>query len=121
LEYEVYRHKDCTQEDFETMDRFFKDVEKEDIDLCNNVQKSFNSDTYIKGPLHPHNEKGVIYFKSLIKDVLYKHMQEEQKAGGKIFPARRENGEKNDEIAEEEAFCRLACDGNSGPKAVPQW
>ena len=40
-------------------------------------------ETYIKGPLHLHNEKGVIYFKNLVEDVLYKHMQEEQKPGRK--------------------------------------
>ena len=102
------------------MNPFFKQVETEDVGLCNAVQRSFNSNTYIKGPLHPHNEKGVIYFKKLVKDVLYKHVEEERKAGRKIFPARRMD-DNDEEIAEEEAFCRLACDGNSGPSAVPQW
>ncbi|KAJ9608042.1 hypothetical protein H2200_007030 [Cladophialophora chaetospira] len=120
LEYEVYRHKDCTQEDFDTMNPFFKQVETEDVGLCNAVQRNLNMDTYIKGPLHPHNEKGVIYFKNLVKEVLYQHVEEEHKAGRKIFPARRSD-DNNEEIAEEEAFCRLACDGNSGPKTVPQW
>ena len=101
------------------MNPFFKQVEIEDIGLCNAVQRSLNMDTYIKGPLHPHNEKGVIYFKNLVKDVLCKHLRDEQEAGRKIFPARREDD--SEEIAEEEAFCRLACDGNSGPTVVPQW
>ena len=101
------------------MNPFFKQVETEDLDLCNAVQRNLNTDTYIKGPLHPHNEKGVIFSQNLLRDVLYKHMEEEQKAGRKIFPARRDDA--NEKIAEEEAFCRLACDGNRGPKAVPQW
>ncbi|OAG39316.1 hypothetical protein AYO21_06520 [Fonsecaea monophora] len=114
LEYEVYRHKDCSDQDFDTMNPFFKQVEQEDLDLCNAVQRNLNMDTYVKGPLHPHNEKGVIYFKNLVRDVLYKHVNEEEQAGRKICPARRDDD--NEEIAAEEAFCRLA--GRSTP--VPQ-
>jgi hypothetical protein len=119
LEYEVYRHKDCSQEDFDTMNPFFKQVELEDRDLCNAVQRSLETNTYVNGPLHPHNEKGVIYFKQLVKNVLCQHIEAERKLGTKIFPARRGTDDKS--VAAEETFCRLACDGSFGKTSIPQW
>lgn len=118
MQYEFYRHKSVSDEDFKTMDPFFKQIEIEDIALCNAVQKNLNSDTYISGPLHPHNEKGVIYAKGLMKEVLQKHLAEEQKLGRKISPARREEDLK--EVAAEDAFCRFVCD-QAGPKAPLEW
>jgi hypothetical protein len=119
LEYEVYRHKDCSQEDFDTMNPFFKQIELEDRDLCNAIQRNLDTNTYVNGPLHPHNEKGVIYFKELVREVLYKHVEEERRLGRKIYPARRSDGDEG--VAAEEAFCRVACNGNMGTNTIPQW
>lgn len=100
------------------MDPFFKEVEREDRDLCNLVQRNYNTDTYVNGPLHPHNEKGVIYFKGLVKEVLLKHLQEEQRLGHKTLPARREDA--SEEIAAEEAVCRMVCDKGAA-NAILEW
>lgn len=57
MEYEVYRHKNATDEEFHKIDSFFKQVLKEDKDLCNAVQKNFSAGVFVNGKLHPFNEK----------------------------------------------------------------
>ncbi|GAD95714.1 Rieske 2Fe-2S family protein [Paecilomyces variotii No. 5] len=43
MRYDVYRHKDATDEQFIAMDKFFKQVEEEDKDLCNGAQTNLNT------------------------------------------------------------------------------
>lgn len=57
MEYEVYRHKDATDEEFKYITQTFKQVLKEDKDLCNAAQKNLNSTVFINGELHPQAEK----------------------------------------------------------------
>ncbi|KAJ0123915.1 cytochrome P450 oxidoreductase [Diaporthe amygdali] len=57
MEYEVYRHKDATDEEFTRVSDTFKQVLKEDKDLCNAAQKNLNASIFIKGELHPQAEK----------------------------------------------------------------
>lgn len=57
MEYEVYRHKNATDEEFHKIDSLFKQVLKEDKDLCNAVQKNLNAGVFVNGKLHPFNEK----------------------------------------------------------------
>lgn len=57
MQYEVYRHKDASDEDFKGMDQFAKRVEAEDKALCDAAQKNLNAGFYTSGPLHPFNEK----------------------------------------------------------------
>jgi len=111
MQYEVYRHDDSTDSDFKEMDDFFKQVESEDKFLCNNAQQNLNSGGYVSGPLHPHNEKGVLHFKSLVKELLYEHREKEKNVGHEIKPARRDPGIAD--ISSEELFCREVCDSSS--------
>lgn len=57
MEYEVYRHKDATDEEFTYISDMFKNILKEDKDLCNAAQKNLNGSVFINGELHPHAEK----------------------------------------------------------------
>ncbi|EXJ63125.1 hypothetical protein A1O7_03570 [Cladophialophora yegresii CBS 114405] len=107
MQYEVYRHADCTDQDFEDLDKFFKQVEAEDKYLCTNAQKNLNAGGYVTGPLHPHREKGVLHFKSLIKRLLVEHGNQEKILGREITPVNR--SPDNTDIVEEELFCKDVC------------
>lgn len=104
MQYEVYRNIHSSDQYFEEADRFFKQVEGEDKYLCSNAQKNLNAGGYVSGPLHPHNEKGVLHFKSLIKNILVEHREKEKSLGRQITPAKRVPN--SNEIEEEELFCR---------------
>ncbi|KAH7007301.1 Rieske [2Fe-2S] iron-sulfur domain-containing protein [Ilyonectria destructans] len=102
MQYEVYRHKDATNEEFEVVDEFFKQVESEDKGLCNAAQKNLNAGTYVSGNLHSSNEKGVLYFQKRVKETVMEHRAQEQKVGGEIWPTRRtpsnDNGTEGSKI-----------------------
>lgn len=57
MEYEVYRHKDATDEEFTYISDMFKNILREDKDLCNAAQRNLNGSVFINGELHPHAEK----------------------------------------------------------------
>lgn len=52
VHYDVYRHKDCTDDVFDETHKFFVQVETEDKMLCANTQKSLERGNYNSGPLH---------------------------------------------------------------------
>ncbi|PCD43236.1 hypothetical protein AU210_002337 [Fusarium oxysporum f. sp. radicis-cucumerinum] len=107
MQYEVYRHKDATDEEFQEIDQFFKQVESEDKDLCNAAQKNLNAGVYVTGDLNSFNEKGVLYFQRLLKDAVVQHRKEEQKDGKEIWPATRIAARSG--IQEEVEFCQGLC------------
>ena len=107
MQYEVYRNSNSSDDDFKEMDAFFKQVEKEDKYLCTNAQKNINAGAYVSGPLHPHNEKGVLHFKSLVKSLLTEHRENERLSGHEITPGKRSPDDAD--IAEEELFCKEVC------------
>ena len=57
MQYEVFRHKDASNEVFEELDGFFKQVEGEDKNLCNGAQRNLNAGVYVNGNLQPSDEK----------------------------------------------------------------
>lgn len=57
MEYEVYRHNDATDEEFTEISDFFKNIMREDKDLCNGAQKNLNGGIFLNGELHPRVEK----------------------------------------------------------------
>jgi len=120
MEYEVYRNLSATNEEFEAMDAFFKQVEREDKFLCENVQKNLNADAYVAGPLHPHNEKGVLHFKSWLKRAVMKHQEQEKRSKHQISPMTRHMPNSN--TTEEDVFCRSLCQHDSSEEqASLQW
>lgn len=57
MEYEVYKANDADHEKFAEISDFFKQVLKEDKDLCNGAQKNLNAGIFMSGDLHPRVEK----------------------------------------------------------------
>lgn len=57
MEYEVYRHNDATDAEFTEISDFFKNIMREDKDLCNGAQKNLNAGIFLNGELHPRAEK----------------------------------------------------------------
>lgn len=57
MEYEVYRHDDATDAEFTEISDFFKNIMREDKNLCNGAQKNLNSGIFLHGELHPRVEK----------------------------------------------------------------
>ncbi|KAF7554710.1 hypothetical protein G7Z17_g2729 [Cylindrodendrum hubeiense] len=88
MEYEVYRHKNASDEDFEKIDAMFKRILGEDKWLCNNAQKNLNSGIFVNGEMHPHMEEGPLYFQSRVRELLQSHWKLEEAAKQEINPAR---------------------------------
>lgn len=87
MEYEVYRHKDATDADFQQIDSMFKRILAEDKWLCNETQKNFDAGVYVSGTMHPSYEEGPLYFQNLVKKLVMKHRAEEKRLKKEIWPA----------------------------------
>ncbi|GAA5827478.1 hypothetical protein JCM11251_003829 [Rhodosporidiobolus azoricus] len=84
IEYDVFRHRDCTDEIYNENHKFFVQVETEDKMLCMNTQRGLEMGTYNSGPLHPTREQGVVYFQKCHLETLRAHFEKEQAAGHEI-------------------------------------
>ncbi|KAK2612532.1 hypothetical protein QQS21_001470 [Conoideocrella luteorostrata] len=87
MEYEVYRNNDSTDDEFNDNSDFFKNIMKEDKDLCNGAQKNLNTGIFLQGELHPRVEKGPLFFQKLTRDLVTAHHDMEVAAGAEIWPA----------------------------------
>ena len=112
MEYEVYRHNDASDEDFEKINSAFKRILGEDKWLCNLTQKNLEAGTYVNGPLHPDHEEGPLYFQGLVRQAVTEHRKLEEQSKRKIWPAARV---ALPEAEKEMAFCAsLACEDTNG-------
>jgi len=120
MEYEVYRHKDATDEAFDGINKIFKQVLKEDKDLCNAAQENLNVGVYVHGNLHPQHEKGPLFFQKTVKDLVVGHHELEEKQGKEIWPATPVLNMES-RLTEEVAVCRKldyqASTGGNSPLA----
>lgn len=108
MEYEVYRHKEASDQDFEYIDSFFKRVLTEDKHLCNAAQRNLNAGVFVNGQLHPKLESAPVYFQNTVRSLLTRHREEERREQKEIWPARQRVSGAN--TAEDIAFCSgLAC------------
>ena len=57
LEYEVYRHKDCSDDMWTRIQDLFRTVQFEDKDLSEAAQKNLNAGVFNSGQLHPRVEQ----------------------------------------------------------------
>ncbi|KAL2062474.1 hypothetical protein VTL71DRAFT_6740 [Oculimacula yallundae] len=89
MEYEVYRHKDASDEDFKEIDEMFKRILAEDKWLCNNAQKNLNAGVFINGEMHSRMEQGPLYFQHRIRDLVTSHHLSEKAAKREIRPAQQ--------------------------------
>lgn len=57
IENEVYRHKNASDEEFDSITAFYRQVLEEDKQLCDGTQVNLNAGVYTGGELHPDKEK----------------------------------------------------------------
>lgn len=108
MEYEVFRHNEASDEDFEYIDSFFKRVLDEDKQLCNAAQKNLNAGVFVNGQLHPRLESAPLFFQNTVRTLLTNHRDEERKEKREIWPARQHSAGQATE--EDIVFCSgLAC------------
>ncbi|EEU37481.1 uncharacterized protein NECHADRAFT_51619 [Fusarium vanettenii 77-13-4] len=115
MEYEVYRHKNASDEDFTKIDEMFKRILSEDKWLCNNAQKNLNAGVFINGEMHPKMEQGPLYFQSQVRKFLNQHHRLEEAAKKEIRPAQQVlSGDKS--VTEVDmGFCSgVACSKDKG-------
>ena len=108
---------EITDAEFAESDKFFKQVEFEDKDLCNAAQKNLIVGTYSAGELEPHQEVGVLYAQKLIREAVMEHRRREKEAGQEIWPARLSLKEEENEDVR---FCRELEACSMGNKSV-EW
>ncbi|KLO95419.1 choline monooxygenase [Fusarium fujikuroi] len=113
MEYEVYRHKDATDEEFERTNSFFKRVLGEDKYLCDAVQKNLEAGVFTNGELHPDLESAPIFFQNTVRQIVTEHHRKEQDSKGEIWPARR-HASTSEVTKGDDEFCDgLACKTDS--------
>ncbi|OQE28140.1 hypothetical protein PENFLA_c005G06685 [Penicillium flavigenum] len=87
MEYEVYRHEEAKDEEFTEITTCFRQILKEDKDLCTGAQKNLNGGIFLNGELHPRAEKGPIFFQELTRNAVKSHREREEELGAEIWPA----------------------------------
>jgi hypothetical protein len=68
--YEVWRNKNATEEAFRNISDLYARVMKEDKVLCERAQANINAGLFINGELHPHMEKGPLFFQKRCREVV---------------------------------------------------
>lgn len=120
MKYEVFRHKNASDADFELIDAMYKRIMSEDKYLCSNAQKNINAGVFINGEMHPRMEKGPLYFQKTVRNLVQAHHQREVEAKTEIWPA-RQTLPKNASVSEKDIqFCSAVdcCRINKEPIAV---
>ncbi|KAK4869840.1 hypothetical protein LT330_005564 [Penicillium expansum] len=90
MRYEVYRHKDASDADFNLISDMYKRIMSEDKYLCVNTQKNLDAGVFVNGQLHPKMEQGPLHFQKTVRDVVVEHYGKEETAGHQIWPAKRD-------------------------------
>lgn len=110
MEYEVYRHKDASDADFEHIDSMFKRILGEDKWLCNNAQKNLEAGIYVSGEMHSRMEQGPLFFQQTVRKHVQEHYEREKRLQREIWPARQVLPESAVGAKQDELFCAgLAC------------
>lgn len=119
MQYEVYRHNQASDEDFQYIDALFKRVLHEDKDLCNAAQKNLNAGVFVNGQMHPQLEMGPLYLHQLVKSLVVAHRSEEEKKKQEIWPARQQVSSSSITVEEMDFCSSLACTPEQ--KSVLAW
>lgn len=83
--YEVWRNRHSSDEDFAFISDSYKRVMAEDKVLCERAQANIAGGTFVSGELHPHKEKGPIFFQKRDREVVVEYAARERAAGKKLF------------------------------------
>jgi hypothetical protein len=113
MQYEVFRNKDSSEEDFQLVNQIYKRIMSEDKYLCDLAQKNLNAGVFINGEMHPQMEKGPLYFQKVVRDTVKSHYEREQATKQEIWPARQVMPDTAKVSKTDIAFCSgLACTAN---------
>ncbi|WPH03140.1 Hypothetical protein R9X50_00601500 [Acrodontium crateriforme] len=89
MQYQVFRNKHSSEEDFQNVNNIYKRIMSEDKALCDAAQKNLNAGVFINGEMHPRLEKGPLYFQKTVRENVMDHYAKEQVAKKEIWPARQ--------------------------------
>ncbi len=110
MQYQVFRNKNATEEEFQNMNQIYKRIMSEDKYLCAQAQKNLDAGIFINGEMHPRLEKGPLHFQSVVRDVVVEHAKKEKAARREIYPARQQLPDNAKVSKEDIEFCTgLAC------------
>lgn len=110
MEYEVYRHKDASDAEFEAIDSMYKRVLNEDKWLCLNTQKNYDAGIYMSGEMHTRMEKRPLFAQQTVRSLVRAHYDQEKKLGREIWPARQVLPDSAVQVLDDEIFaCNLTC------------
>lgn len=110
MQYQIFRNKNSTDEQFHLIADMYARVVSEDKVLCELAQRNLNAGIFVNGELHPRLEKGPLYFQKVAREVIHEHAKKEKEAGKQIWPARQKMPSKATVSLEDEELCSgLAC------------
>lgn len=89
MQYQVFRNKHSSDEDFERVNQIYKRVMSEDKVLCDAAQRNLNGGVFVNGELHPQKEMGPLYFQKLVREAVTEHHAREQLLKSEIWPAKQ--------------------------------
>ena len=89
MQYQVFRNKNSTEEQFKVVDGLYKQIMSEDKELCDAAQKNLNAGIFVNGELHPRLEKGPLHFQQQVREAVEAHWKREQLSKKEIHPARQ--------------------------------
>ncbi|KAK3075640.1 hypothetical protein LTR53_000882 [Teratosphaeriaceae sp. CCFEE 6253] len=110
MQYQVFRNKHSSEDDFQLVNNIYKRIMSEDKYLCDLAQKNLEAGVFVNGELHPRMEKGPLFFQKVCRDVVTAHHAREKKEGGEYWPARQRMPGDAGVSKEDLEFCSgLAC------------
>ncbi|KIW63957.1 hypothetical protein PV04_08918 [Phialophora macrospora] len=113
MQYQIFRNKNSSEEDFQLINQMYRRIVGEDKVLCELAQKNLNARIFVNGELHPRLEKGPLYFQKLAREVVRAHYERERAAQKEIWPARQNLPDTATTSKEDEELCSsLACSTN---------
>lgn len=88
MQYQVFRNKNSTEDEFQLVNNIYKRIMSEDKYLCDQAQKNLNAGVFINGEMHPKMEKGPLFFQKTVRETVTEHHAREKQAKQEIWPAR---------------------------------
>lgn len=122
MQYQVFRNKHSTDEQFDLVNQIYKRIMSEDKYLCDLAQKNLNAGVFVNGELHPRFEKGPIFFQSCVRDAVTRHHATELLAKRELWPARQKLPQEAIVSQKDVEFCAgLDCAADSAGKEQLAW
>lgn len=110
MQYQIFRNKKSTEDQFQLIAQMYKRIVGEDKVLCELAQKNLNRGVFVNGELHPRLEKGPLYFQKVARETIWHHVKQERAAKKEIWPTRQAVPEEASFSREDEELCSgLAC------------